>query len=201
MGVASDEKSELFEGIQELSSVLALVIPQNDKVSISVDLCLARGLAYYTGTIFEVTFPEFPEFGSASGGGRYEGLVSRYTSAPFPAVGASIGVTRLMALMLDQNRFACNRSSSAQVLVTVYNEEQRSDCIALAHELHAHDISCEVFLGSPKLGKQIDYADKKGIPLVVFLREDGTSACKNIITKEQEEGLTREKLVEYIRVC
>jgi histidyl-tRNA synthetase len=173
------------QGVAEIQEVLRL-LPEGSREMIVVDLSLARGLGYYTGTIFEVHLPEYPQFGSACGGGRYENLTARFSSQNLPAVGASIGITRLMTLVLDQKLRATDRVSPADVLVTVYDEERRPQSNRVAENLRALGVKSEVFYKSPKLGKQIEYAEKKGIPYVLFIDPE-ISLCrvKDLRTKEQ----------------
>ncbi|MGA1191949.1 MAG: histidine--tRNA ligase [Bdellovibrionota bacterium] len=170
------------EGAEELLTVASL-IPKSMQEHVVVRFQIARGLDYYTGTIVESKIAEFPEFGSVGSGGRYQDLVSKYLSRKVPGVGISIGLTRLMDLILREQLLPLPRLSSAQILVTVLNEEVRREATEFAEELREEGLSCEVFFRSPKLGKQIEYADKKGIPFVVFL--DSEKSVKNIETGEQ----------------
>lgn len=182
MGVSQD----LFhEGCEELLKILDLV-PGTQRPNLVVDLSLARGLDYYTGIIIEVLLPEYPEFGAAGAGGRYEDLASAFIKQKLPGVGASFGLTRYMALVLGEKVLTGNRRAPTEVVIAVYDEEQRVQCNDMAEEFRAHGIATEVFPTAPKLGKQIEYADKKGIPYVAFL-EPGKSGVeiKDIRTGEQ----------------
>jgi len=170
------------EGAEELLTVASL-IPKSVRDHIVVRFQIARGLDYYTGTIVESKITEFPEFGSVGSGGRYEDLVSKYLSKNVPGVGISIGLTRLMDLIIREKLLPLPQLSSARVLVTVLNEEVRKEAEEFAEALRVDGVSCEVFFRSPKLGKQIDYADKKGIPFEVFLEAE--NSVKKIQTGEQ----------------
>lgn len=160
------------------------------KANILFDLSLARGLDYYTGSIFEVVLPDYPDFGSVSSGGRYEDLAGQFINKKLPGVGVSIGISRLMDLVLKNNLAPVIQSSPTKLLVTVYDEAQRVRCLSLAHSIREFGVPTEVFPATPKLGKQIEYADSKGIPFVAFIDpSNNTVRAKNLSTK-QEEDLT-----------
>lgn len=179
-------EDETFErGVAELAEVLSL-LPSASKENIEIDLSLARGLDYYTGAIFEVVMRDYPEFGSVGSGGRYDDLASEFIDRKLPGVGASFGLTRLLDLAFRNELLKPARKTSAEVLVAVYSEGQRSECNRMADELRAAGVSTEVYYRSPKLGKQIDYAAAKGIRRVLFLKEDGTIESKDLETKEQK---------------
>jgi histidyl-tRNA synthetase len=164
--------NELYQGgCSELEQVTAL-IDEALHENILIDFSLVRGLSYYTGSILEVVLPDYPHFGSAGGGGRYEDLGSRFSSQKLPAVGASIGITRLMALILEENILTPVTGSVIEVLVTVNNEESRLKSNKVADKLRSSGVNCEVYFKAPRLGAQIEYAEKRGIPFVLFLKED-----------------------------
>ncbi|MFM1848214.1 MAG: hypothetical protein RL417_1688 [Pseudomonadota bacterium] len=176
---------QLEAGIAELKELFALLSAET-RSRIVVDLSLARGLAYYTGAICEVHLVDFPDFGSVGGGGRYENLTQDFVAKKLPAVGASIGLSRLMDLIFTHNLKPVGRRCPTDALVAVYNEEQRPRCDGVAEELRAAGINVEVFYKSVKLGKQIDYADGKGIPFVIFINADtGAIEARNLSTREQ----------------
>ncbi|MCI5064186.1 histidine--tRNA ligase [bacterium] len=178
-----DLGSELAEeGAEELVTILALV-PEQLLPYIEVQLQIARGLDYYTGTIVESEIVEHPEFGSVGSGGRYEDLVSKYLSKKVPGVGVSLGLTRIMDLILRNDLLPLPSQSPCRVLVTVLNEAERPAAESFGESLRSEGVSTEVFFRSPKLGKQIDYAHKKGIPYVVFLGEE--QSVKVLATGEQ----------------
>ncbi len=171
-------------GASELEEVIAL-IPEDLLPFVEIHLQIARGLDYYSGTIVESEIVEFPEFGSVGSGGRYDDLVSQYLSKSVPGVGISLGISRLMELILDNKLLEIPAKSSAEVLLVVFDEENRSAVNTFAEELRKEGIATEVFFKSPKLGKQVDYANKKGIPYVVFLGDK--KEVKNLSTGEQQE--------------
>jgi len=175
------------EGVKDLSTICDLV-PAEVASGITIDLSLARGLDYYTGLIVEVSLDNYPEFGTVVAGGRYDNLASEFTDQKLPGVGVSIGLTRLMDLLISERLVSTQRKSPSIALVTVYDENDRPLCNQIAHELRSLEICTEVYFKSPKLGKQIEYAEEKGIRYVLFI--DGSSRqirVKDLHTKEQIE--------------
>jgi histidyl-tRNA synthetase len=195
----NDDK--FLAGISELNEVIRL-LPQTTKNKVVIDGSLARGLGYYTGTILEVRLPAYPEFGSAGGGGRYDNLTARFTTQNLPAVGASIGISRLIALIIEKNLISPTKKSSAQLLVTVLNETDRPESNELADCFRSSGIPTEVFYKAPKLGKQIDYADQKGIRFVAFLeKEKGTIQLKDLTRNVQENFNSAEQASLWVKSC
>jgi histidyl-tRNA synthetase len=161
-----------------------------------LDLHLARGLGYYSGPVFEVTLLDLPQYGSVFGGGRYDGLVDRFLGEGngVPAVGASVGVDRLLAALAELERQRAKaagkaeqppRRATADVLVTVMDKSRTADYIAMVRELREAGINAEMWLGGAgSFGKQMKYADKLGIPLAVIAGEDefaaGTVTLKDL---------------------
>ncbi len=182
LGVAN----ELFEeGMQEVLRVCEL-LPAQSKDRIMIDLSLARGLDYYTGSLFEIQLADYPEFGSVGGGGRYNDLASQFINKKLPGVGASIGLTRLMDLIVTKGLKSAGRNSLAVALISVRDESDRAACNDLGDRLRALGVPTEVFYRAPKLGKQIEYADSRGIRYVLFL-DVSTRAVevKDLATKTQ----------------
>ena len=133
-----------------------------------VDLGIVRGLDYYTGTIYETFLPNHPELGSVCSGGRYEDLASGFINKKLPGVGISIGVSRLVSHLLKTGALPTDRHCPTQVLVVLPDEESRAKCNAIAKELRKHGVATEIFHQAQKMQKQIRYADRKGIPQVLF---------------------------------
>lgn len=183
LGVTND----LFErGAAELLEVVGLV-PEVCRDQIVIDLSLARGLDYYTGTIFEVGLPDYPEFGTVSAGGRYDDLTAQFLPGQrLPAVGGSIGVTRLMGLFLEEKLFAMKAQCPTKMLFSVYSEESRSRVNEFAERVRAAGVPAEVYFKAAKLGKQIEYANAKGIRFAAFLNEEsGFLEVKDLQTGQQ----------------
>lgn len=173
------------EGVQELVTICALM-PERAREKIRIDVSLARGLDYYTGLIVETTFDKHPEFGSVISGGRYDDLASEFTDQKLPGVGVSIGLSRLMELAFTERLVSTPKKTPTVALITVYNETERPMLNEVAQELRDSGVSTEVFYKSPKLGKQIEYAEAKGIRYVVFVDAATRQIqVKDLSTKEQ----------------
>jgi len=148
---------------------------------------LARGMDYYTGPIFEATLDDLPQYGSIMGGGRYNELVSRFSGEQLPAVGASIGVDRLLAA-LDEAGVESVRDSVSDVLVTIMDKGLLPECLQLVRELRDAGLNAEIFLKpKAKLGDQLRYASDWGIPFAVILGEDELAAGQ-VTVKDLEAG-------------
>ncbi len=172
--------SEQLELIDNISSGLDALGFHSDRVVL--DVSIARGLAYYTGPIFEAVLLDAPRFGSVFGGGRYDNLVERFGGPSIPATGASMGVDRLLAAIEHLGRLKPIKSS-AQVLVTVMDESLAGECMAVAFDLRRAGIRTELQAAPGKLGKQLKRANKLGIPFVVLMGSD--EASRNVVTLKQ----------------
>ncbi len=144
------------------------------------DLKIARGLDYYTGTVYETTMAGYEAMGSISSGGRYDSLASDGRTT-YPGVGLSIGVSRILVPLVGKGVLTASRPVPSCVLVAVDAEETRSAAIATAARLRARGIPCEVAPKADKFGKQIRYADRRGIPYVWFSNNE----VKDIRSGEQ----------------
>ena len=163
LGVAHDL---LDTGLAELAAVIdgcAAI----EGVTVEADLRIARGLDYYTGTVFETRMSGYETLGSICSGGRYDALASD-GKATYPGVGISLGVTRLLMPLLADGVIAGSRPVPSAVLVALPNEQERAACDALAQRLRARGIAAEVAAAPQKFGKQIRYAERRGIPFVWF---------------------------------
>lgn len=170
-----------LDGFGELQQVYdgtrALGVPAS---ALKVDLSIARGLDYYTGTVYETFLNDHPEFGSICSGGRYDNLAEHYTKSKLPGVGISIGLTRLFAQLLDAEQRAIKdkrvpefnissaQRATAQAIVLNLDAMLALDYAQLAAELRAAGINTEVYGGADKLGKQFKYADRGGVPLALL---------------------------------
>lgn len=174
--------------VERISNHLYALGYGNDQVSL--DLSIARGLAYYTGPVFEAVLLDAPQFGSVCAGGRYDGLVMRFLGERVPAVGASIGVDRLLAALVHLGR-AGRQKSTAKVLLTNMDPGLADDYIAMTWELRRAGIPTELYLGTAKgPGKQLKYADAWGIPLAVLYGSNEKE--KGVVTiKDMEVGRKR----------
>ncbi|HZC72462.1 MAG TPA: histidine--tRNA ligase [Jatrophihabitans sp.] len=136
-------------------------------VTVEADLRIARGLDYYTGTVFETRMAGHESLGSVCSGGRYDSLASDGKTT-YPGVGISLGVTRLLMPLLQRGLITGSRAVPSAVLVALPTEEARGDCDAIAQELRARGIPTEVAASAQKYGRQIRYAERRGIPFVWF---------------------------------
>ena len=156
----------LDEGLAELVGVVEAA-QRVRPGAVEADLHIARGLDYYTGTVYETTLKGFESFGSICSGGRYDALATD-GRATYPGVGISLGVTRLVSLLIGRELARATRKVPSAVLVAVVDEETRPASDAVAHALRARGIPCEVAPRADKFGKQIKHADRRGIPFVWF---------------------------------
>lgn len=175
------ENPLLTEGIREVATVLEAVSSQFPG-RIAADLRIARGLDYYTGTVYETELVGFESIGSVSGGGRYDALASDGKNI-YPGVGLTIGVTRILAPLVGRGHLTADRSVPSCVLVCVDAEETRPAADRVARRLRARGIPCEVAPKADKYGKQIRHAERRGIPFVWF-----TDSVKDIRTGEQQDA-------------
>jgi histidyl-tRNA synthetase len=203
--------SSVKEAVEELGficdSLDALSIHEEN---VSLDLSIARGLDYYTGPVFEASLTDAPEFGSVFGGGRYDGLVERFLGRKIPAVGASIGVDRLLAAM-QKLGLVEEVASTAQVIVTVMEQSKLSEYQVLTRELRQSGINTEMYLGEEKtLGKQLQYANRQQIPIAIIIGSDefakGEVTIKNLKLgaqlqdkKKSADGKEREEWLKLSR--
>jgi histidyl-tRNA synthetase len=162
-------KNELAaKGLDELTQVVAAIrqfdVPDS---AFGIDLGVIRGLDYYTGTIYETTLVDHPELGSICSGGRYDDLAGYFTNTKLPGVGISIGLSRLFARMKDASLLKPLARTPAEVLVTVLEKPRIGQYIKLANELRKAGINTELYLEEKALGKQLEYASKKGFCLAV----------------------------------
>jgi len=190
-------------GVEELREVLELVralgVPETHY---ALNFSIARGLDYYTGTVYETTLDEYPQIGSVCSGGRYDDLASHYTKSKLPGVGISIGLTRLFWQLRDAG-LVDTAASSVQVLVTQMDAAHLPQCLALAAELRQGGLNTEVVMEASKLGKQFKYADRAGIRFVAVLGEDeiaqGTVTVKDL-RREDQFTVPRDELAKALRV-
>ena len=166
-------------GIDELQEIYRLTsIAGYDESRIRIDPSVVRGLEYYTGPVFEVELlfstdsaAGSPRFGSVGGGGRYDGLVSRFRGEPVPATGFSIGVSRLLAALQYLGKIE-TKSEAGPVVVTVFDRDRVADYQGMVAQLRNAGIRAELYLGSGKFGPQMKYADRRNAPCVVIQGSD-----------------------------
>jgi histidyl-tRNA synthetase len=162
----------LEEGLTELAAVIEGCAPfTSDTVRVVADLKIARGLDYYTGTVFETRLTGFESLGSICSGGRYDALASDGRST-YPGVGISLGVSRLLVPLVQKGVLTGSRVVPSAVLVALADEESRGSADAIAQQLRASGVPTEVAPTPRKFGQQIRYAERRGIPFVLFTQTD-----------------------------
>lgn len=177
-------------GCDELLTVIrnlkAMGVPED---AYKVDLSIARGLDYYTGTIYETTLVNHPGIGSICSGGRYDNLASYYTDKKLPGVGISIGLTRLFSRLLKAGLVTPRGSASAHVLIAKLDNSLIPEYLSLASVLRKKGVKTEIYLEDRSLSAQLKYADKKGLPFIIIAGREELSVnkiqFKNMKTGEQ----------------
>ena len=202
---ALGQGSDTFnQGLAELREVLELVkalgVPES---AYCLNFSIARGLDYYTGTVYETQLDGYPQIGSICSGGRYEDLASHYTKSKLPGVGISIGLTRLFWQLREAGLIAGSDESSVQAMVALMDEGQLAESLDIARRLRAAGINTEVQMESRKLAKQFQYASRAGIRFVVLAGEDelarGVVTVKDLL-REQQFDVKREELASSLKV-
>jgi histidyl-tRNA synthetase len=209
------------EGIEELRQIQShLGAMEIDESKTGVDLTIVRGLAYYTGPVFETTLLDLPEFGSVFSGGRYDNLVERFLDRPIPATGSSLGIDRLLDALIELKALELVRSTS-KVLVTTMDRERLPDYLRMVRELRSAGIPSEVYAGDTKnLTRQIKYGDRVGIPFAVIAGSNefdtGQVTVKNLAAGAEkasdasdrkewlkaegfQETIPREQMIPYLK--
>lgn len=178
-----DEQAQaiLGEGINALAALVESVNAAVPGTAVA-DLSIARGLDYYTGAVYETTLEGHEDLGSVCSGGRYDSLVA---GGGFPGVGMSIGVSRLVSRLVSRGMLVATRSVPSAVLVAVIDEDNRATSDAIAETLRSRGIACEVSPTAAKFGKQIQYADRRGIPFVWFPGDGDDGEVKDIRSGDQ----------------
>ena len=196
-------RNETFDqGLSELETVTkylaAFGVPEEN---FAVDLTIARGLDYYTGTVYETTLLDHPEIGSVCSGGRYDNLAEYYTDRQLPGVGISIGLTRLFYVLSEQNMLSENWNTAPADVLVLPMTDDLTPAIELATELRQTGIRTQLYTEAKKFKAKIQYADKLSIPYVIFLGEDeiaaGTLSVKDLKAGEQV-SVSRENAINII---
>ena len=192
------------EGLDELSTVMEQAIGMGvDEASITSDLAIARGLDYYTGTVFETFVTGKEGWGSICSGGRYDHLAEVFTDEPFPGVGTSIGLSRLYDLLESEGLIEAKRQTPAFAMVTMQDPENyEARYLEIARSLRAAGVPTEVFLERASLRDQLGHAVKKGIPYGIIAGgwefEAGEVAVREFATKSQEK-MPLDELPTFLR--
>ncbi len=182
---------ETAEGVDEMTAVLDMMkdlgVPETHY---ALNFSIARGLDYYTGTVYETTLNDYPQIGSICSGGRYENLASHYSRSKLPGVGISIGASRLFWQLREAGLIKSD-DQSHMVLIGLMHDHDLPEALAIARELRAAGIDCEVQLEAKKLAKQFQYADKVGFSYMILYGESerikAVVSLKNLSTGKQVE--------------
>jgi histidyl-tRNA synthetase len=204
--VAASDRGK--EGVALLAQLLEVVTsagvpPQR----VQLDVSIARGLDYYTGTVLETILDDLPDIGSIASGGRYDNLAELYTHQPLPGIGASLGLDRLLDAMQELKMIEPVRSP-AQVFIPCFDADYLGDYVRLAGKLRAAGLSVEVFPDAVKLGKQLQYADRRGhrVAVIAGEREFAAGECqvKNLATGDSTtaplDGQAEQLIAEVQRI-
>ncbi len=190
-------------GLEELKTVISQA--QNlgiNSDNIQIDLSITRGLDYYTGTVYETFFDDYPQFGSVCSGGRYDNLSSVFMDKKFPGVGISIGLTRLFDQLRDNNLLKFGGLTPNKALVITQSPEFADKAIHLIGQLRQNDIPADVMLRDCKFKKKMEYANKIKIPYLIIIGEDEAAnnnyTLKNMTTGEQSR-VTLEELIKLVK--
>ena len=196
------ENETFNKGIEELKDVIVYAnkfgIPEN---VINIDLTIARGLDYYTGTVYETMLVGYESLGSICSGGRYDNLAGFYTDKKLPGVGMSIGLTRLFYQLRENNLLKDMNKSVAEVLV-INMEKDFDYAIKVANQLRSFGINVEMYLEEGKMKNKIAYADKNNIPFAIVIGEDEIANNKVTLKNMKafnQETVTIEKAVDIIK--
>ncbi|MCA9268537.1 MAG: histidine--tRNA ligase [Planctomycetales bacterium] len=172
---------------------------------LQIDVSIARGLDYYTGTIYETFLDDLPTIGSVCSGGRYDNLAGLFTKQQLPGIGASLGLDRLLAAM-EELQMLPSASTPAEALIVFFDAERRNDYLRLAAQLRAAGVAVEMFPEPKKVGQQLKYADRRGFRWAVIAGEAefaaGRAQLKNLVTGEQQDvalGETAHEMAAAIR--
>ncbi len=179
-----------LEGVSELAEVLEQIKNFGiDEEYYKIDLTIARGLDYYTGTVYETNLVEYPKLGSICSGGRYENLTGFYTEQNLPGIGISIGLTRLFSQLKAEGIISSTRKSLVDTLVIPLDQNNHSYAIKVAKYLRANNIKADIYYGDKGMKQKMKYANRLGVLYVIIIGDDeinNSSVClKNMMTGEQ----------------
>lgn len=187
-----DELNEVINGMRDFN------VPEN---YFKIDLTIARGLDYYTGTVYETILDEYPRLGSICSGGRYENLTGYYTDEKLPGIGISIGLTRLFSQLKEIELIENQKKSLTQVLVIPFDRQDMNYTLDLASKIRTAGVNTDVYYQNKGMKQKMKYADRLGIPYVILIGEnevkENKAMLKNMLTGEQQL-LTVEEIIEQL---
>jgi len=183
------------EGVRELETVTGIMAESGvDESYFMIDLSIARGLDYYTGTVYETRFNDYPELGSICSGGRFDDLASLYTDQKLPGVGISIGLTRLFSKLREIGVIDCTQKTSADIIVVPLSENNASSAMQLAGKLREDDFAIDVLLDDMKIRQKFQYANRKGAKFTVVIGDDEVATQTAILQYVVNEALVKESI-------
>lgn len=195
----ADETFKL--GLSELTEVLSYLKQlQVPETNVQIDLSIARGLDYYTGTVYETVLTKYPQVGSVCSGGRYDNLADKYTNKKLPGVGMSIGLTRLFSQLQEAGLIKADRATNTQVLVVPLVKDMTVP-LKIAATLRAENIPTEIYFEDVKMANKLSYANKLGIPYTLIIGDDeikaGKFTIKDMVSGDQQQ-LTIEEILARV---
>ena len=197
--------NEVFHsGVDELEIVTdAMLTFGMPEENFRIDLSIARGLDYYTGTVYETTINGHPEFGSVCSGGRYDNLTGYYTDKKLPGIGISIGLTRLFSQLRDNGLIAPKKGTMAEALIIPMDKETIPYAVSVATKFREANIPCDVYYGEKGMKQKMKYAGKSGFPYAAVIgtseMESGTLALKDLFGQNGQKTVTIEEAIEILK--
>ena len=189
------------KGVEELKELFGYINAAELHCTVELDLTLARGLNYYTGAIFEVKAQDV-QIGSICGGGRYDNLTGIFGMPDVSGVGISFGADRIYDVLTELDRFPSDLSQSARVLFINFGPAEQAACVKVASRLRAEGVATLVYPEVAKMKKQMEYANRKGVPFVAFIGEselqNGTVTLKNMAEGSQKT-MTVDEMISYLK--
>jgi histidyl-tRNA synthetase len=198
------DNEQVIEGVKRLRQLLEVTAQAGVPAErIQLDLGIARGLDYYTGTIYETFLDDLPSIGSVCSGGRYDNLAAMYTKQQLPGVGASLGLDRLIAAM-EEMKLIGDAVSPAPVLLVQFDATRLGDYVKMARALRAEGIGVEVYPDARKIGVQLQYAEKRGFRVAVIAGsnefERGVWNIREIVSRQEKKDVPTAEVAAVIRV-
>ena len=202
---ALNVENEVFHmGVEELETVTdAMILFGMPEENFRIDLSIARGLDYYTGTVYETTINGHPEFGSVCSGGRYDNLTGYYTDKKLPGIGISIGLTRLFSQLRDNGLIAPKAGTMADVLIVPMDKETVPYAVSVAAKFREAGIPSDVYYGEKGMKQKMKYAGRSGFPYAAVIganeMESGTLALKDMLGKNGQRTVSVEQAIKILK--
>jgi histidyl-tRNA synthetase len=189
------ENQTFAEGLNELAEVTRLMTAGGaDETYFEIDLSIARGLDYYTGTVYETRLDDYPGLGSICSGGRFDNLAAVYTEHKLPGVGISIGLTRLFSKLREAGIVTCDRKTSADVVVIPLADNNTEAALTIAENLRKDDLSVDVLLENLKVKQKFRYADKKNARFAVVIGDDEEISHSAVLQYKNGDSFAKENV-------